>query len=263
MNAIVNALGEPWLILVMLLAVRVGTMLLFTPVLYAVSMPAMVRVAIFLGLACVLALPFASTGVSVALDPGALLQAVLREAAVGATLGLGILMAFAGFAVAGRLVDLQVGFGLAQVFDPLTRTHAPVLSAAFGLFAAVIFFIADGHHALVRGVAYSVDRFPVGQAWALSAAAEPLAAQAAALFTLGFALAAPIVLTLLLVEFALGVVSRNLPQMNMIVMGIPVKIVVGLIALSVWATSFGAPASRLYAQIGKSWTTWFAAGGIR
>lgn len=263
MDALASALGAPWLILAMLLSVRVATMLLLTPVLYAVSMPVTVRVAIILGLSFVIAVPFASAAPALPADPGALAQAVLREAAVGSTLGLGILMAFAGFAVAGRLVDLQVGFGLAQVFDPLTRTRAPVLSAVFGLFAAVFFFVADGHHALVRGVAYSVERFPVGAEWAGAAAAEPLALQAAALFTLGFALAAPVVLALLLVEFALGVVSRNLPQMNMIIMGIPVKIVVGLLALSVWATGFGAPAGRLYAQIGKSWTSWFAQAGAR
>jgi flagellar biosynthesis protein FliR len=263
MHELVTVLGEPWLIAVMLLSVRVGTMLLLTPILYAVSMPVMVRVAIILGLACVIAMPFAHSGPGGALDAGVLGQAVLREAAVGATLGLGVLMAFAGFAVAGRLVDLQVGFGLAQVFDPLTRSLAPVLSAVFGLFAAVFFFVVDGHHALVRGVAYSVERFPVGRAWPLAAAADPIALQAAALFTLGFALAAPVVLALLLVEFVLGVISRNLPQMNMLVMGIPVKILVGLLALSVWATGFSAPAGRLYAQIGKSWSDWFAAGGVR
>ena len=263
MNELVSALGEPWLITVMLLSVRIGTMLLLTPVLYAVSVPAMVRVALILGLACVVALPFGQSNHMATLEPGVLGMAMVREAVLGATLGLGVLMAFAGFAVAGRLVDLQVGFGLAQVFDPLTRSHAPVLSAVFGLFAAVFFFVVDGHHALVRGVAYSVERFPVGQSWPLAGAADPIAVQAAALFTLGFALAAPVVLALLLVEFVLGVVSRNLPQVNMLVMGIPVKIVVGLLALSVWALGFSAPAGRLYAQIGKSWTAWFSAAGVR
>lgn len=263
MNQLVNILGESWILMVLLLSVRIATTLLLTPVLYAAQMPATVRVAIIVGLACVVALPFAQpAGIAVA-DIGGLVQAVLREAAVGATLGLGILVAFAGFSLAGRLIDVQVGFGIAQVFDPLTRTRAPVLSAVFGLFAAVFFFVADGHHAVVRGIAYSVERFPVGRPFALASAAEPMAANVAALFALGFALAAPVVLALLLVEFALGVVSRNLPQMNMLVMGIPVKIIAGLLALSVWATTFNAPAGRLYAGIAKTWSGWFAAGGLR
>jgi flagellar biosynthetic protein FliR len=165
--------------------------------------------------------------------------------------------------LAGRLVDVQVGFGIAQVFDPLTRSQVPVLSAAFGLLAAVFFFVIDGHHALLRGIAYSVERFPVGRGGTPAAAAEPLLRGMAALFALGFALAAPIVLGLVLMEFALGVVSRNLPQMNMLVMGIPVKIIAGLLALSVWASGFGVPARRLYAGIYQAWNGWFFAQGAR
>lgn len=263
MQDIVAALGPAWIASVLLLAARIAALLLLTPVLYAVSMPALVRLAIVLGLACVIALPFApAAGVAVA-DAGALLRAAMVEASIGATLGLGVLAAFAGFGLAGHLIDVQVGFGIAQVFDPLTRGRLPILSAIFGLFAAVFFFTVDGHHALMRGLAYSVDRFPVGEGWAPAAAAEPVLKQVGALFALGFALAAPVVLGLLLVEFALGAVSRNLPQMNMLAMGIPVKIVAGLLALSVWATAFSAPAQRLYAGIYQSWTAWFAQEGRR
>ena len=256
-------LGTQWVIAVLLLTVRVAAVLLFTPVLYAVSVPLTVRVLLVLAIACVIAMPFGSPAPLLVQDTGALLSGVLREAAIGATLGLGILMAFGGFALAARLIDVQVGFGMADVFDPLTRSRVPVLSAAFGVLAAVFFFVIDGHHALLRGVAFSVERFPVGAGWPASQAADVLAAQMGALFALGFALAAPVVLGLLLLEFALGVVSRNLPQMNMLVMGVPVKILVGLGLLSVWAAGFGAPARRLYAGIYQAWGTWFAAGGPR
>jgi flagellar biosynthetic protein FliR len=263
MQEIVTFLGAAWITTVLLLTVRIAALLLLTPVLYAVAMPLTVRVLVVVALACVVALPFGGAPAVPLADRTALLAAVLREAMVGATLGLGVLMAFGGFALAGRLVDVQVGFGIAQVFDPLTRARLPILSAAFGLLAALFFFLVDGHHALLRGIAYSVERFPVGAGWPQGAAAEPLARQAAGLFTLGFALAAPIVLGLLLVEFVLGVVARNLPQMNMLVLGIPVKILAALLALSVWAGGFAAPARRLYAGIYEAWAAWFQAGGLR
>ena len=260
MNAIVSTLGAGWILTVLLLSVRISALLLMTPLLYAAALPLLVRVLMALGFACVIALPFAGTGAAAPQDAGLLLQAVLRELVVGATLGLGVLMAFAGFALAGRLVDVQVGFGIAQVFDPTTRTRMPVLSSIFALFAAVFFFLVNGHQALLRGIAYSVERFPVGQPVPLAAAAEPIVREAAALFTLGFALAAPVVLGLLLVDFALGVISRNLPQMNMLVLGVPVKIVAGLLALWAWAGTFGAPAGRLYASIYRTWMAWLATG---
>lgn len=259
MGEIVDALGRNWIVAVLLLSVRIAAALFLTPVLHAAAVPLTVRILLVLGLACVIALPFGGAAVAMPTDVGGLGRAVLREAAVGATLGLGVLVAFAGFALAGRLVDVQVGFGFPQVLDPATRMQVPVLSAILTLVAALVFFLVDGHHALLRGLAFSLERFPLGQGWPAAGAAWPLVREVAALFTLGFALVAPVVLALLLVEFALGVVARNLPQMNMLVMGIPVKVVAGMLALSVWAGGFGAPAGRLYGTIYQAWSGWFAA----
>ncbi|RYZ11059.1 MAG: type III secretion protein [Comamonadaceae bacterium] len=228
-----------------------------TPLLYAMPVPGTARVLIAVGLAAALALPFGATAATPPPGAGALLQMLTLEVAVGATLGLGILMAFAGFAVAGRLLDVQIGFGIGQVFDPLTRTQVPVLTSVFTLFGVLLFLLVDGHHALLRGIAFSLERFPLGAPWSVEAAAGPVLRQASALFTLGFALAAPVVLSLLLVEFALGVVARNLPQVNMFVLGIPVKIIAGLLALSVWATGLGTVAGRIYGEISRTWALVF------
>jgi len=263
MHSLASLLGTPWITAVLLLATRIAAVLLLTPVLHAVAIPGLVRVLIVIAISCVLALPFGAQAPVEIADTGALVTALLREAFVGATLGLGVLLAFAGFSLAGRLIDIQIGFGMAQVFDPLTRSRLPIVSAVFGLLAAVFFFAVDGHHALLRGIAFSVERFPLGAGVGAASAAETIVRQGAGLFTLGFALAAPIVLGLLLVEFVLGVISRNLPQLNMLVLGIPAKILVGLVALSAWATGFGEPARRLYQGIYQAWSTWFSSGGLR
>ncbi|HSV80498.1 MAG TPA: flagellar biosynthetic protein FliR [Ramlibacter sp.] len=256
MTDLVAALGHPWLASVLLLATRLGALFLMTPLLYSAPLPPLVRVLLVLGLAGAMALPFADKPLPLA-DLGGLLKALLRELAVGATLGLGVLMAFGGFALAGRLIDVQVGFGMAQVFDPLTRSQVPALSSVVTLVGVLLFFLLDGPHALLRGIAYSLERFPLGQPWSLERAAPAVLKQAAGLFTLGFALAAPVVLCLLLLEFVLGVVARSLPQVNMFVLGIPVKIVVGLLALSFWAGGMGAASQRLYAEIYRGWSALF------
>lgn len=268
MTDLISALGMPWVAAVLLLSARLGALLMMTPVLYAVPVPGSIRVLLVLGLSTVLALPLASAGVLLPLPPslGGMVQAFLGELALGATMGLGILMAFAGFEFAGRLLDVQVGFGMAQVFDPVTNRQVPVLTSVFGMLALLIFFLVDGHHALLRGVGVSLERFPVGQAWSVGATADPVVRQAAGLFTLGFALAAPVVLSLLLLEFALGVVSRNLPQANMIALGIPVKIFAGLLALSIWAAGMGGAMVRVYDEIYRTWAGMFElapAGGRR
>jgi flagellar biosynthetic protein FliR len=235
---------------------RLSALLLMTPVLHAVPLPPTVRLLMVLALSAALAMPLAGATAGIH-DAAQLFDAVLRELAIGATLGLGVLMAFSGFALAGRLVDLQIGFGMAQVFDPLTRTQVPVITSALGLAGVVFFFLVNGHHALLRGVAYSLGRFPAGQPWSLQDAAGPVLQQAAGLFTLGFALAAPIVLCLLLVEFALGVLARSLPQANMLLLGMPVKVVAGLLVLSFWTAGMGEIGSRVYGNLYATWNRMF------
>jgi flagellar biosynthetic protein FliR len=253
-----------FVLVVFLLSLRLGALLLLTPVLYSASIPASVRVMLVIGLAVALALGIPSGGEQFAASgAGALFEAAMAELALGATLALGIFVAFAAISMAGRLIDVQIGFGIAQVFDPTTQRQIPILTAAFNQVGVLVFFLINGHHALLRGVAYTVERFPPGRPWPVEAAAPMVIKQMAGLFSLGFALAAPVVVCLLLLDLALGVVARNLPQMNMFVIGIPLKIVVGLALLSVWFSGMGDAMSRIYGVIFRSWETAFAASGAR
>jgi flagellar biosynthesis protein FliR len=254
----VSDVGAAWLAGVALLALRVAATFMMTPVLYAMPLPAPVRMLLVLGLSMALA-----AGLSVPPNAWAgwstFMLAAIAEVALGATLGLGILLAFGAFSVAGQLLDIQLGFGMAQIIDPVTRRPIPILTSAFEYLAVVVFFLVNGHHALLRGIGYSLERFPVGAPWTLAHAVAPLLKQVGGLFSLGFALAAPVVFCVLLVEFALSVIGRNLPQMNMFTMGIPVKILAGLIALSLWFAGIGGVMTRVYASIATTWDAIFVA----
>lgn len=207
---------------VFLLALRLSTMFLLTPILHAFSVPASARLLLVIGLAVGLALgiPATDTREMLTMTSAELFTSCLKELALGATLALTILTAFAAISMAGRLMDVQIGFGIAQVFDPVTQRQIPVLSSAFDKLGVIVFFMIDGHHALLRGIAYSLERFPLGRTWPVEAAAPFVIKQFAGLFGLGLALAAPVVVCLLMVELALGVVARNLPQMNTVLIGL-------------------------------------------
>ena len=198
------------------------------------------RVLLVAALAVMLTLAFPAWRVEANIGLGDLFISMLGELMVGAVMGLSIMLAFAAFSVAGALLDVQIGYGIAQVLDPVTRRQIPILTSAFNQIAVVVFFLVNGHHALMRGLVYSLERFPPGRPWPFAYAMAPIVKQVAGMFTLGFALAAPVVFCILLVEVGLGVLARNLPQMNMFAMGIPVKIIVGLSALSFWMAGAGA-----------------------
>ena len=249
---------------VFLLALRLSALLLLTPLFHAFSVPASARLLLVIGLATGLALgiPATDTREMLLMTSGELIAACLKELALGATLGLAILTAFAAISMAGRLIDVQIGFGMAQVFDPVTRRQVPVLSSAFDKLGVIVFFLVDGHHALLRGIAYSLERFPPGRTWAVEAAAPLVIKQIAGFFGLGLALAAPVVVCLLMVELALGVVSRNLPQMNMFVIAVPIKVFVGLAVLSLWLGGAGDAMNRIYGSIYRAWDGMFAAAAM-
>ncbi|MGI4850048.1 MAG: flagellar biosynthetic protein FliR, partial [Janthinobacterium lividum] len=202
--------GSAWLVSswmnVGLVSLRVAVVLALTPVLRSMTMPVAVRLllvlAMSLSLSLVLAgtmatakpaptppLPLAASGTPPA---AALLQAALCELAIGATLALGILLAFAAFSVAGNLLDVQIGFGIGQVVDAASAHPLPIVAALFNQTAMLVFFLVDGHHGLLRGLAWSLLHFPAGAPWSLAQMDRLLLGQAAGLFSLGFALAAPV-----------------------------------------------------------------------
>ena len=255
--------GGAWIATALLLSLRLGATLALTPVLAAAAVPAIVRVLLILGLSAALSLGLpsavATNSAFLMAHPGALFQAAFTELALGATLGLGIHLAFAAFALAGRSLDIQIGFGLGQVIDPASNTQAPILTTLFNQMGLLVFFLVNGHHALLRGLAYSLERFPLGAPWSLEAAVGPVLKQVAGMFSLSFVLAAPVVFCILMADLGLGVLARNLPQINMLTMGIPVKIIVGLLALSLWVTGIGPVMARVYGSIYHTWDAFFAA----
>jgi flagellar biosynthetic protein FliR len=251
-----------WLAALVLLATRLAAFFLMTPLLAGARLPAVFRLVLIFGLAIVLAgsMPAITFDFTGAHGLGRFIAAIFTEFALGATLALGVQLALAMFSFAGRVLDVQIGFGIAQVVDPVTNQQLPILSAAFYQLGIVAFFVGNVHHTLLRGMAAAIERFPVGQPWTLSTAFDAVLPQVAAMFALGFALAAPIVACLLLVELGLGVLSRNLPQMNVFALGLPIKVLTGLTALSLWVTLGAGVVARIYSSIFQGWKVWFAHG---
>lgn len=256
-----------WWVSILMVSLRVGAVFMMTPILAGSGLPARVRVLLVLGLSAALSMGLPGAQVTGPVSqwtehPGALLQACFLELSLGITLATGILMAFGAFDTAGRLLDIQIGFGMGQVLDPASQARAPIITTAFKQLALLVFFLVNGHHALIRGLAYSLERFPLGQPWPIEGAVLPVLKQAAGIFSLSFVLAAPVVFAILMVEFGLGVLARNLPQINMLTLGIQVKLVAGLVALTLWFSAVGPVMNRVYGTIYRTWDDVFRAESV-
>lgn len=223
----------PWIVSVALLTVRLTVAVALSPALSAYGIPATVRIALTLALAAITfayrsPVPAAAAWVA---DPALLVMPALAEVFIGALLGLGVHVVLAAFALAGRLMDVQIGFGIGSVFDPVTGTSSNVLGSMTSLLGVTLFVVSDAHLQLAQLISQSIDAFPLGELPALNDPLLPLLA-AGSMLTLGLAFAAPVAMALLLTDLAVGVASRNMPQVNVLVLAMPIKVVVGYLVLA-------------------------------
>lgn len=244
-------IDQAWATTSALLWIRLGVLFFMTPLLAGFNGPPVVVAVLTLALAGLLCAG-QPTAAAMPHSVGAFVWAGVLEVGIGLLLAFGVHAAFAAFSMAGELLDLQIGFGAANVFNPVTRVASPLVGAILGSLAVIVFFAVDAHHALIRGIAFSVAQMPPGAENAhLSAPA--VIRQFGAMFSLALALAAPVLFTLLLAEAGFAVISRVLPQMNVYFVGLPLKILAGLTTLALASTALVPVMTRAFAAIFRYW----------
>lgn len=132
-------------------------MLAFTPVFTMFPIPATARVLLLAMLSVATAAALPATAHSGPSSAGTFIQSAALEFSFGLLLACGIFCAFSAIAFAGRALDIQIGFGIGQVFDPVSRTQVPIITSIFLYASVLLFFLLDGHHALLRGIAYTLS----------------------------------------------------------------------------------------------------------
>ncbi|OOG44481.1 hypothetical protein B0B52_06840 [Polaromonas sp. A23] len=228
-----------------MVSVRLSPLFILAPVFGSMQVPAHLRVFLILALSLLMALALQLQPVSFPLTPGALIIAMAGELLVGAALAAGVMIPFAAFSFGGRLLDLQIGFGVASLLDQATRAATPLIGTALQMMAVAMFYLLDAHHVLIRGVAFSFERIPLASGIAHLDIGF-LVAYGGTLFSLGFILIAPVVAVLFFVDVGMAVMSRTMPQMNIFALGISVKVLVGMILLAMSIRYMGGVAMKIF-----------------
>ncbi|MDF2902686.1 MAG: flagellar biosynthetic protein FliR [Bacillus sp. (in: firmicutes)] len=166
---------------------------------------------------------------------------LLKETLVGLCLGFFTSILLYAVQLAGSFVDLQSGFAMASMFNPQTGTQEAMTGRLYYVIALSFFLAIDGHHLLIKGVLASYQWIPI-YSWLPSASSENLVMLSLDMMKnmiwLAFLIAIPLVGTLFFVDIALGILSKTAPQMNLFVVGIPVKMFVHFIVLYVSLPGF-------------------------
>jgi flagellar biosynthetic protein FliR len=157
---------------------------------------------------------------------------VASEAAIGAAIGLLARLMLLAFEMAGEIVAVQMGFGMAAVMDPLGGHRSTIVGRWLWLAGIALFLTLGGHHLLLRAFGASLAAFPVGHPFPVDEAAQLFSRATAETFAAAVRIVAPVIGALLLATMGLGILARTVPQMNVFVVGFPVKIAVGIFALA-------------------------------
>ncbi len=175
-----------------------------------------------------------------------LLLAALVELVVGLVIGFLCLLFVSVMQIAGAVVDLEMGFMLAGLFDPITGQGATVLGNLFQTTALLFFLALDGHHWLIRTFAQSYALVPAGGPVELTVSGLYIARLFGELLALAIQLILPFVAVMLLTMVAFAVLNRAVAQLNIFAIGLGTKTFVGLLLLVLLLPFYSRPLTALF-----------------
>jgi len=160
-----------------------------------------------------------------------LMLAMLKEFAVGLTIGFIMQLFLSVFHIGGELIDLQMGFSMASMYDPTSKANISLTGNIMTSMYILLFFISNSHLALMNIVIKSFQVVPIGL--------QPISTRLSVFFIELFAcilayavqLSMAIVVTEIIVEVAVGILMRLVPNINVFVVNLQIKILVGLVVL--------------------------------
>lgn len=216
----------------LLIMVRITAFFLITPIFGRRSIPNIFKI----GFAMLIAIMIAST-MDITIDKRynnmiSYTLLVFAEFMAGMILSYVTYLAFLALYMAGQIIDMQIGFGMVNVIDPQSNIQIPLTANFYNIIAILAFLAIDGHHLLVSAIYYSFNVLPLGGFNINDVVAGDIIRIFSESFALGFKIAAPIVVVIFIINLALGILARTVPQMNVFFVGLPLKIFVGLAMLA-------------------------------
>lgn len=213
----------------LVILVRLGGIVAAMPILGGRSMPAQIKVGFVLALGLAL-LPVVKV-TALPDDPLRLTVGLGAEFLVGLVLGIGLRLLFTSIDLAGDLMSMQMGLGVVRMMDPTTSNQVPLISHLQILLGSLIFLSLNAHLFVVQAVASSFDLVAPFGAGLSQNLVEDVIRLSQGMFLTALKLAAPVMVTMLLINLGMAVIGRTVAQMNIFMLSHPVTIVGGLLVI--------------------------------
>lgn len=217
---------------------RVTPLFVLAPVFSSQQLPPQVRAVIAVALAIGLT-PAADPGVALDNGTGAVVGMLAVELLIGFTIAFALAALTAALETAGTLLDFVVGFSFGATIDPLSGSQSAVLARLYSLFGVIIFITIGGDEWVIRGLARSYELVPLGSTPDLGLLVGGADKTFGAIFSSALQIAAPVLLALVLTDVGFGLVTRVVPQLNVFAVGLPTKVLVGMLLVGVTLPAVG------------------------
>ena len=219
-----------WLVSFLWPLVRILALLAAAPILGNAAIPTRVKIGLGVFITLIVA---PAIGPLPKIEPGSLegLLVLGQQIIIGLAMGFAMRIVFSAVETAGEIAGLQMGLGFATFFSPRADGSTLVVGKFLGLLATLVFLSVNGHLMMLSVLAESFNVFPISAEPFSAGGWKLLAGWGGKIFEAGLGLALPVVTALLIVNLALGILTRAAPQLNIFAVGFPITLMVGIIAL--------------------------------
>jgi flagellar biosynthesis protein FliR len=234
-----------------LVLTRISAFFLVLPVFGWKTIPVQVKVAAAVLLSvffyCVTPLPPGLAGASTL----TMILLLAGESIYGLALGLVIALLFSVVQLSGRIMEQQMGFTMAEIVDPLTEDETSPFAGLLDMVFVLLFLGANGHHLFLIALSKSYHAFPSGTAPTIGLLTGGVLDTGTAMFVAALRLAAPMLAAFLVLMVALALLARLVPEMDILFLSMPVRVMLGLIMASMFLPFLNSFVSEMADWMGK------------
>jgi flagellar biosynthetic protein FliR len=219
----------------LLIMMRMNAMIMIAPFFSSDVIPFRIKALVSFLITLVIFPVVAAKGYHIPNDMGAYFLLVLQEVSIGLFLGFLVSVIFAAFQLSGQYLAVQVGFGINEVLDPIGQVSVPLEGQFKNLIGLLVLLAMNGHHFMIQGVYRSYELAPIMSVNKvfLGGLLKYMLYTFTGMFVVALKIALPVVAVVFLVEVSLGVLARVAPQMNIMMLGFPFKIVISFVVLAI------------------------------
>lgn len=214
----------------LLASCRTAGVIFFNPIFGRNSVPAIMKVGLSLAIAMFAVFELGTTQV---INYSALefIAAMLQGFVIGIVIGFIMTLFLSVFQLGGEVMDMQMGLSMASMYDPATKANISVTGNLLTSMYVLIFFISNAHLALFTVVIQSFQVIPLGVGQISNQVAVYFIELMYYIFLYAVQLSLPIIVTEIIAEFAVGILMRLVPNINVFVINIQIKVIIGLIII--------------------------------